>query len=167
MRVTIFFILITTISRGQESDFELKNLKFKGLEFNTTKEKLIKVLGHGKKVETNYECGFFTNDQDGGPYYQLVYSDFNYIGSDKGKFFLQNVQFDLDGKIKFYYQDIELSGMTNKDVFIKIFGKKAEENFTKHPDHETFFFYSKDSDDAAVFTFKNGRLHKFEYWTPC
>jgi predicted proteasome-type protease len=95
LRLTILFILISTISRGQQNDFELTNIKFKGLEFKTTKENIIKSFGQGKKLETDYECGFFTNDQSGGPYYQLVYADFNYIGSDKEDFVLQSVKFDL------------------------------------------------------------------------
>jgi hypothetical protein len=155
------------MSRGQQDNFELNKLKFNGLGFSETKELIIKTFGQGKKVETNYECGFFTNDQDGGPYYQLIYTDFNYIGSDKEEFFLQNVNFDIEGKMKMYYQDKVLSGQTTEDDLIKIFGEKAKDNFTRHADRDTIFLYSKDSDDAAVFTFKNGRLHKFDYWTPC
>jgi len=167
LRLTILFIIISTISRGQQIDFELKNIKFKGLEFSTTKETIIKSFGQGKKVETNYECGFFTNDQPGGPYYQLVYGDFNYIGSDKENFYLQNVNLDMKGSIKINYGDKELSALTTKDEFVKIFGEWVNDYFVKHADHDTFLLYSKDSDDGAVFTFKNGRLYKFEYWTPC
>jgi hypothetical protein len=167
IRLTILLLLITTISRGQESDFELKNIKFKGLEFTTTKEIIIKSFGQGRKVETNYECGFFTNDQDGGPYYQLVYADFNYIGSDKEKFYLEHVNFDIKGKIKIYYQDKELSGQTTKDDFIKIFGDKIKQQFEKYQEKDSILMRSTGGDDGVIFTFKNGRLHKFEYWTPC
>jgi hypothetical protein len=168
LRLTILFILISTISRGQQNDFELTNIKFKGLEFKTTKENIIKSFGQGKKLETDYECGFFTNDQSGGPYYQLVYADFNYIGSDKEDFVLQSVKFDLKGNIKIRYKDKELSGQTNKEDFIKImYGDKEWKNLKNHFDIDVLIIYSKNGDDGARFIFKNGRLDKFEYWTPC
>src|SRR5688572_2737723 len=113
--LTILLLLIGTISRGQDSDFDLKNIKFKGLEFSTTKKAIINSFGEGKRVETNYECGFFTNDQEGGPYYQLAYSNFNYIGSDKEKFFyLQNVDFDAIGRMKVEYLGKDLTGKTTE-----------------------------------------------------
>ena len=166
--LTILLLQIGAISHGQQSDFDLKNIKFKGLEFSTTKESIIKSFGQGKRVETNYECGFFTNDQEGGPYYQLVYPEFNYIGSDKEKFFyLQNVEFDAKGRVKINYLGNELTGETTEGEFVKIFGEKVKNNFVKHSDHNTFLLYSKASDDGAVFFFRDGRLFRFEYWTPC
>ena len=167
-RLTILLLLIVTISRAQQSDFDLKDIKFKGLGFSTTKADILKSLGQAKRVETNYECGFFTNDQEGGPYYQLVYSEFNYIGSDNEKFFyLENVFFDLKGSVKIDYIDKVLTGQTTEEEFIKMFGEKVRSNFVKHQDHNTFLLYSKGSDDGALFVFRNGRLSKFEYWTPC
>jgi hypothetical protein len=167
LTLTILLLLIATISRGQKSDIELDDLKFKGLGIISTKGKIIESLGEPKIVDTNYECGAFTNDNPGGPYYQLVYTDFNYIGSDKEEFFLENVDFDINGKMKIYYQDKVLSGRTTVDDFIKIFGDKVKHSFVRHSDHDTFLLRSTDSTDGVVFTFKNGRLNKFEYWAPC
>jgi len=165
--LTILFLLLTTISCAQQADFDLKNIKFGEVEFISTKALITKLFGQAKKVETNYECGFFTNDQPDGPYYQLVYTGFNFIGSDKGKFFLETVSFDLKGQIKFNYLGNELNGRTSKEDFVKIFGGKAKDYFVEHPDSDTLILHSKDTDDGARFTFKNGRLFKFEYWTPC
>jgi hypothetical protein len=165
-RLTILFLFVATVTHGQ-TDFELKEIRFKGLAFSTTKATILKSLGPGKRVYTNYDCGFFTTDQPEGPYYQLVYERFNFIGSDKGKFLLQEINFDGDGKMKVSYADKELSGRTTKSDFIQIFGDKAKEHFDKYPTQDTLILYSKDSDDGAKFTFKNGRLAKFEYWTPC
>jgi len=166
LRLTIFLLLIATVSRGQ-ADIELEKIKFKGLGFITTKELIIKSFGQGRKIETNYECGGFTNEQDRGPYYQLAYADFNYIGSDKEEFFLQHVLFDKKGSLKLYYQDKVLSGLTTEEDFIKIFSANVKDKLVDHGSHRTFLLYSKDSDDGVVFTFKGGRLQKFEYWTPC
>ncbi|MBI3220730.1 MAG: hypothetical protein HYZ44_14545 [Bacteroidetes bacterium] len=165
--MTILLLLITTISHGQQRDFELRSIKFGGLDFSTTREAITKSFGKAKNVQTNYQCGFFVNSQAGGPYYQLVYTDFNYIGSDKEKFFLQNVNFDIKGRIKINYNDKELSGKTTKDDFSKIFGDSAKEYFEKHLQENKLMLFSKKSDDGAIFTFKNGRLIRFEYWTPC
>ncbi|SHG71033.1 hypothetical protein SAMN04488109_1508 [Chryseolinea serpens] len=166
-RLTILFLLLTGILQGQQNDFDLGNIKFRGVDFVATKDKIIKSFGQPKRVDTNYGCGFFSNDQPGGPFYQLVYTSFNYIGSDSGKFFLENVTFDLKGQTKIKYGESELSGQTSEADFIKIFGSKAKELLEESPNKDTVLLYSKDSDDGAIFTFKNGKLFKFEYWTPC
>ena len=160
-------LLLVTISRGQQGDFDLKNIKIGEVEFISTKPLITKAFGKAKKIETNYECGFFTNGEPDGPFYQLVYTNFNFIGSDKGKFFLENVSFDLTGKIKLKYLGNELSGKTSKEDFVRIFGDKAKKHFKEHPDSDVLMLYSKNSDDGAKFTFRKGKLIKFEYWTPC
>src|SRR6185295_2765725 len=95
---TFFLSLIGTHSFGQ-NDFDLNIIKFKGLGLTTTKKEVITKLGPGKRIETNYDCGFFSSDQSKAPYYQLGYPDFRFIGSDKDNFYLQSVDFDLKGKI--------------------------------------------------------------------
>jgi hypothetical protein len=166
-RLTLFFLFITSLSYGQYDDFELSKIIFKGVEFSTTKRRIIESFGQGKIIYTNYECGFFSNDQEGGPYYKLVYSDFNYIGSDKENFYLQYVTLGTDGVTKIKYADKELNGRTTKEEFIKIFGKVVKDYFDKNPEDDSILMYSKGSDDGAIFWFQNGRLVKFEYWTPC
>lgn len=163
----ILFLLLVTISPAQQSDFDLKNFKFDGVEFVSTKALIIKAFGQAKEAKANFECGFFANDQPGGPYYQLIYTDFNFIGSEQGKFFLEHVTFDLKDQIKLKYLANELNGKTTKEDFVKIFGDKAKAHFKEHPDSDAIILYSKHSDDGARFTFKNGRLFKFEYWTSC
>ena len=167
IRLTLFLLFTATLSYGQYGDFELNKIKFKGVEFSAKKNTIIKSFGQGERIDTNYECGFFSNDQEGGPYYQLVYSDFKYIGSDKEKFYLQYVKFGEDGVTKIKYGDKELSGRTTKEEFVKIFSKEAKDYFDKNPKDDSILIYSKGSDDGAIFWFQNGRLIKFEYWTPC
>jgi hypothetical protein len=163
---TILLTLITFCSFGQRYNFDLDRVKFKGLGLKTTKKEITKLFGQGRRVETNYECGFFTNDQPGGPYYQLVYSDFNFIGSDKEDFYLQSVDFDPKGKMKILYGDKILNGQTTKEEFVKMFGDIVSEHFN-NPDNKAIVLIANDRDDGARFTFKDGRLVKFEYWTPC
>jgi hypothetical protein len=71
------------------------------------------------------------------------------------------------GKMKIDYLSKVLTGKTTEEEFVKIFGEKVKNNFVNHGDYHTFLLYSKGSDGGAVFYFKNDRLYKFEYWTPC
>lgn len=161
---TILLLLAATISRAQHADFDFKQLEFRGLGFMVTKQEIIERHGAGKRVEPNYECGFFTNDQKTGPFYQLVYEGFNYIGSDKEEFFyLEAVDFDTEGNTKLRYQDKVLSGLTTEAEFMRIFG----EHVRKHEDQNAFWLFAERTEDWGVFFFKNGRLVKFEYRTPC
>lgn len=166
LQLILFFVFSAT-SHEPQGDFSLAKLVFRGVPFNTTKEAVIKAFGAGKKVDTNYECGGFANDQPGGPFYQLAFDGFNYIGSDKTNFYLQDVYFDSQGKVQLQYGDIFFSGKTTDSEFVKTFGDKAQAGLVKHSGFDTILLYSKGSDDAGLFTFKEGRLIKFEYWTPC
>jgi len=96
-----------------------------------------------------------------------VYDHFNFIGRDKENFYLQHVALDDKGMIKINYNDKELTGLTTKEEFVKIFGEKAKEHFDKFPNQDTLILYSKANDGGGRFTFKNGRLSSWEYWTPC
>ena len=168
MRLIALILFFGIVYNEQQLDFDLGNIRFKGLKFSTTKEAIVKVLGQGRRVETSYECGFFSNDQEGGPFYQLVYTDFNYIGSDREKlFYLEHVSFDSTGTTKLMYLEKELSGKTTSVEFVKMFGDEFKQDSVKPGSENSIFLPSKGSDDGALFWFKNGRLFKFQYWTPC
>jgi hypothetical protein len=166
LRSTILLTLFTISSFGQQYNFDLDKLKFKGLGLETTKKVITEQFGQGRRIETNYECGFFASDSPGGPYYQLVYTDFAFIGSDKEGFYLQSVDFDTNGNMKLEYGDQVLSVRTTKEDFIKLFGDIVKQHFD-NPDNEAIVLIATDRDDGARFTFKDGRLARFEYWTPC
>jgi hypothetical protein len=167
IRMTILVLFFAQALPAQNNDFDTRKINFNGLQLSTTKREIVKLFGQGKRVDTNYECGFFTNDQPGGvPYYQLVYTDFNYIGSDKDNFYLERVNFDQKGKIKIRYGSTELSGLTTWEEFLKIFGKQAKNNSDKE-DSDSVLLISGSTDDGVRFTFRKGRLFRFQYWTPC
>jgi hypothetical protein len=166
IRFTILLTLISLGSFGQQYNFDLDKVKFKGLRLKTTKKEIEGKFGQGKRVETNYECGFFTNDQPGGPYYQIAFSDFTFIGSNKEEFYLQIVGFDQKGKTKINYGDKVLNGQTTKEEFIKMFGDTVRKHFD-NPDNDAIVLIANGRDDGARFAFKDGLLIRFEYWTPC
>lgn len=122
---------------------------------------IIKTFGKPKIVYTDYECGFYS-----GLYYQLVYSNFNYIGNDKEDFCLEHVRFEPLCIITIKYIEKELSGPTTKEEISKIIGGTFENIFEK-PDDDSELIFFKGGDDGIVFTFKNGKLLTFEYSSPC
>jgi hypothetical protein len=167
LRLICLFILLTNFVQAQQVDFELNKIKFNGLAFFSTKDVIVKTFGQPQITYPHYTCGFHGDDQSGGPYYQLKYKDFNFIGSDKEEFILEKVSLDPKGKIKIMYADKELSGLTTKTDFIKILGDVAKQHFEKYPEKDSLLLFSKGSDEGAIFTFKSDRLIKFEYWSPC
>jgi hypothetical protein len=151
----------------QNPQISLEKLQFKSLPFRTSKDKVIATFGKPKIVETSYECGFHATGQANGPYYQLAYDGFNYIGSDKEEFILEKVVFDLKGVIKLKYGGKELNGLITKTDFAKIFGDAVRRYLDEHPKDDLILLLSSDGEDGARFIFKGGKLFTFEYWSPC
>ena len=160
------FILLFNL-KGQDTTFDLDLIKFRGINFTADKEEVIAAFGNPKIIEPEYECGFYSNDQPGGPYYQLVYDSFNYIGSDQEKFILEEVHFDKKGEITISYGDQVISGRTTKEEFIKIFGDYAKKYFQNYPDKDMIVIFSEKDDDGGTFIFEENKLIKFEYFSPC
>lgn len=160
-----FVFLVKII--GQDTTFDLDLIKFRGMNFSADKEEIIAAFGEPEINDPEYECGFYSNDQPGGPYYQLVYDGFNYIGSDQEKFILEEVQFDKKGDVKIYYGNQVISGLTTKEEFIQIFGDYARKYFQNYPDKNGIVIFSSKNDDGGTFIFEGNRLIKFEYFSPC
>ena len=161
--VIILFVFFNTTAFAQK--INLNQLTFNNLGFCIPKEVILKTYGDPKVTFPNNECGFFSSDRP-NEYYQLQYPNFTYIGSDSSKFFLERVDFDESGSIKLYYNDKILSGLTTKSEFALLFGETEKSLFEKYNDKDRIVIMSP-GDDGARFTFKNGRLIRFEYWTPC
>ena len=79
IRLTIL-LLLPFVALAQDIDFDFDKIKFEKLGFRIEKEEIIRAIGQPKIVDTNYECGFYAKDQPDGPYHQLQYKGFNYIG---------------------------------------------------------------------------------------
>jgi len=164
---TLLFTFFFTVLNAQQDAFDLDKFEFRGLAFHLEKEQVLAALGPSEVHYPEYECGFHSMDQPGAPFYQLVYSNCTYIGSDKEIFQLERVNFDEQGKTILKYGPSELSGQTTREGFSVIFGDYAREQFKKHPEEDGIILLVPDNDDGALFTFKDGKLSKFEYWSPC
>ena len=166
-RLLILLLLLALSAGAQQSEFDFSKIKFKNLGFREAKESIIRSEGQPKIVDTNYECGSYAKDQPDGPYHQLQYKGFNYIGNDKEEFVLENVSFDPKGKVKFEYGSIELSGLTTKPKFLEMFGDIPKKHFIDSPNKESILLFSKETGDGAMFVFQDGKLVKYSYWSPC
>lgn len=160
-------ILITFLLNSNADGFELRNLKINGLDFNTSQSEVEAVFGAAKKLETDYECGFFSIEQPNAPFFQLKYSDIVFIGNDKVGYQFQSIRINLNETIVVKYDGKLLNHQTSIEQFVEIIGDDANKLLENESRDQQIVLYSKGSDDAAFFTFKNGELLKIEYWSPC
>jgi len=167
MKYTLILLFVTSLGMAQETDFDLNKIRFKKLEFRSSKEAIIRSAGEPEIKDTNYECGSYAKDQPDGPYYQLIYKGFNYIGNDKEDFVLESLTFDPKGKVKLEYGTVSVSGLTTKPEFIKMFESAGKKFFVESSNKESILLFSKDTGDGAKFFFQDGKLIKYEYWSPC
>ncbi|KAA0992967.1 hypothetical protein [Dyadobacter aurulentus] len=172
MKKTGFFfsmllLLLVTSGHTFRSEFDIADITFYGLSFPAKKEAIIRKFGEGRKIPTSYECGFYSEEQPNGPYYQFSYKNFNFIGSDKEDFMLENVRFDATGKVTLMYRKELLNGFTTKAQFVNIFGQNVENLFENNLNGNTILLRSEKNDDGIMFTFEHGKLSKMQYWSPC
>jgi len=167
MKYTLILLFVTSLATAQESDFDLSKIRFKKLQFRASKDEIIRAEGQPEIKDTNYDCGAYAKDQPDGPYHQLRYKGFNYIGNDKEDFVLENVTFDPKGKVKLAYGNVSVSGLTTKPEFIKMFESAGKKFFVESTSKESILLFAKDTGDGAKFFFQDGKLIKYEYWSPC
>jgi hypothetical protein len=167
LKTKIILITIFVSSLSVAEDFNWKYLKHDGSATYQEKSEIIRKYGSANKVFPNYDCGFHAGDENRGPYYQLKYQFFKYIGIDSERFTLEEFNFSENKASKLSYKGKELSDSLSKSKFSDIFGEPAIKYFKKYPEEETIRFFSMTSDDAADFKFKNGKLALFTYWSDC
>ena len=167
MRALILFMLMVVSLSSQARDLIYKEFLLNDKLTSITQNEIQKYYGKGKIKLTNYECGFYANEHNGTPYYQIIFNELIFIGNDKESFSLQHFFFTENTKNTISFKGVELNSNTTKAEFIEIFGKFSETHFRENPNsNEILLFYSK-SDDGARFKFKNNKLVEYIYWTPC
>lgn len=166
----MLFSLAGVVFPTQQENFDFKDLKFKGLDFNTTKHAIEKTLGKGNRVDVNeddYACGIFYSDTE-EKFFNLNYNGFTFTGNDRLGFFLDYLDFDAAGKIQITYKGKALSGLTTKPELLKVFSNIKKKNFAHpEPTKDLILIYTELPENAAEFTFRDGRLIKFRFWYLC
>ncbi|WP_026953725.1 hypothetical protein [Algoriphagus vanfongensis] len=127
--------------------------------------------GVTKHSPTDYECGFFSNEEQGTRFFKLNYQQLTWIGNAEGVYFVDMVRFDPAGEMKWsYYKEAEFSGKSSQEEVEHFLEKSAEPIQIKGREEEDLFHLGgqfKNQDDGFYFLFHKGKLIEFHYWSPC
>ncbi|MCK8520405.1 hypothetical protein M0D21_02435 [Aquimarina sp. D1M17] len=163
----LFIILISTqTSFGQNLDFE--KFEFKGLNFYSSKSKIIKKFGDpNKQFEPNYDCGGLSAEWQGVKYFTLEYRDVKFTGNEKEKYLIEKINFKNDNTIELIYGKHKLNCETELNMLSEIFGKQIKDRIAKGQLNGLFTVQHEKMDDGITLEIENGKLISFGYWTSC
>ncbi|WP_044403975.1 hypothetical protein [Lacinutrix sp. Hel_I_90] len=165
LNLIILLLLIAELSFAQSVNFDL--IKYNGLNFHSTKSEVIKKLGEPTKTyDPNYECGFLSTDSQDGEYFTLDYGKIKFTGNEKELYVLEQVDLENDNSIKIKYGNRDLTCETDLKELIEIFGDSLAKHFGEKLKGTIVLFHEK-ADDGIRISIKNGKLIRFEYWSPC
>lgn len=166
----IFSLLFSNYQEDKTLDSEYVFVD--GLAFHQYGIKSIfEKYGPTKRTDTDYECGFHSNQEQGKSYYQLIYDQVTWIGNAEEGFIPELVLFDSAGEMKWtYFQEVEFSGKSTQSDVERFFEKQAEPiKFHGRDEADLFSLGGRftDADDGFFFLFKEEKLIEFHYWSPC
>ena len=160
----LFFVLhviyLTTGFQGSPTVIDSDEIRINGIGFNATREQILKEFGNPIRIfQPNYECGFLSTEEQGAVYYSIKYDFLVFTGNNAEGYLLEEALIAPTLKAKISYKGKGLSHNTTIKEFESIFETKVE--------GDSVLLFFKGADDALDFTFKNGKLDKIEYWSPC
>ena len=159
----ILFILISTSVHAQF--LEQKLLKVNGLSFVSGQDQIIAAFGQPDQTyEPNYDCGFLSSEEQGKTFYSLVYSGLKFTGNKSDNYLIEEVDLRKNSSLKIRYKDHNLNSVSSAKELAEILGIKPNSEYETNTTLKVFF---QNSDDAIFFLFKNGKLVKLDYWSPC
>ncbi|QHI38455.1 hypothetical protein IMCC3317_38480 [Kordia antarctica] len=165
LNLILLLFLISKLSFAQSVDFDL--VKYKGLNFHATKSEIIKKLGEPEKTyDPNYECGFLSTESQNGTYLTLDYGKIKFTGNEKELYVLEQVNLENDSSINIEYGSRNLTCETNLSELTEIFGDELAKHFGNELEGAIVLF-RKNAEDGIRISIKNGKLIRFEYWSPC
>ncbi len=157
--------MATQLSFAQSVDFD--SIKYNGLDFYSTKSEIIKKFGQPKKsYDPNYDCGFLSTESQDGKYVTLDYEKVKFTGNKKEKYLIELVDFEKNASIILNYGKYELTCKTELSKLTEIFGQQLNKHFEKDQNGGIIIF-RKNAEDGIRIEIKNGKLIRFEYWSPC
>jgi hypothetical protein len=165
----VFFLLIMLASPGpraaQSSTFDFGKLRYRDVPFSDTKAHIARRLGAPTTTtEPHYECGGLSSQEQNRRFYSLHYGPATYTGNARDSYVLEQVRFTSPA-VALYYGAQKLTAAATLHTVRQLFNTTKPAN--QQQDGTTLLFISSKNDDGVVFTFKNGHLLKYEYWTPC
>lgn len=168
MKYLLILLLFHFNSRQEiKESINPDDLKFSGLDFNSEKELIWKTLGKVEEKRVYYECGFFSEDEQGKAFFELNYPSATWIGNDKEGYSLDKLVFDQKGQITLNFKNLVFSGKTTQKELEDLFNQELEVLGRDNENLEWIGLPFENRDDACHFYFKDGKMAEFGYWTPC
>lgn len=159
-------ILFSSALFDQSGTIDLAKLSIDNIPLHSTRENMIKQWGPYKFSIIDDSCGFFSREWNEKDFYEYIYPHFTYVGNSKdNNVQLILVDFDTD-KIALLYNLDTLNNQTTISDFNQIFGV-GDSNTSKSDEGQSILLMSNENDDGARFFFKQGKLVRFEYFSPC
>lgn len=139
------------------------DIKFRGIKLKSNKSNILEIMGKPDSiVEPKYECGAFSEDWVGIPFYQYFYDRMNFIVfEEKGE--IENIEFIDD-------TEIEMNGikMNNEMTFKEISRLLKIKTPSDNPSKNQIILYPKEKlDENYILEFKKDKLYKFDRFDPC
>jgi len=143
--------------------FDLDSMDYQNMSLKSTPEEMKKIMGQADSiVDPNYECGFFSSEEQGEKFHQHFYGNMNFIVS-KEKAELEQINF-VGGQQMMTINEIEINHTTRYSELAKRLAlPKAKEVKTIKIICEPRGGY----DEHYTLTFENNLATAFEIWTPC
>jgi len=161
----LILICFGQMSFGQNVDYNL--IKYNGLNFFSTKSEIIEKLGNPNKIfEPHYECGSLSSDEQGLDYFTLEYDNILFTGNETEEYILEQIDFENDNSIILNYGKFKLTCETKLTELTEIFGKEIIKYFDNDLSGGIVIPH-KEYDSGIRIELKNGKLIRFEYWSPC
>lgn len=150
-----------TIASAINFDWK-KNIKLNGLPIsNISKKQISHKIGTPLEVTTpNYDCGFLSSSETGNTYYCLQYIGFWFTGNDTEGYILEELDFTKSNAVVTFNEKI-----VTKNTTIVQLGAILSENITLGKNNEIILKFN--TDDNYHLVFKDNKLLKMYYWSPC
>ena len=154
------FLLGSEACLAQQTKFDFAKLRLNGLAFTTNKTQVVSRLGKPlATVEPHYECGEFASSDGSEKFYQLRYKQAVFIGNSKLGYQLESFSFAPAGPAQLTYGSVKLSTATTLQEFTHLLGP-LESHKEKDGAVQVVVWQQ---DASAIFTFKAGRLVRYEF----
>lgn len=166
-----FILIFSLFCRLPENNETIRpdEISFESLKFNSKKAVIWENLGEVKPKRVYYECGFYSEEEQGKPFFELIYADVIWLGNEED-YLLEKVMFDTKGETKLRYRNVIFTGKTTQGELEELFNQKSESikvSGRENENLESIGLSFEKRDDGCLFFFKNGKLIEFGYWSPC
>src|SRR5690606_13427992 len=89
-----FLLMSSLYGRNKSNIINGSFLKVNGLDFSLKKEVILKKFGKPTRIfEPKYECGFFSEAEQGLKYFSLDYGNLRFTGNSKEGYQVEEIQF--------------------------------------------------------------------------